>query len=225
MGIRSGTPFRADLADHGLNCGGLKPSLLSGMLNTGIIKLLSGLVVALVLFSPSGSARGGEDGVDKIPTRYGMAVVLGDTFDPDENINFVQLAGFVMWDYDKVWRHWAPEALRFKLEGTAGLTTSPKTRGMVSVGMMAPYYLDFLSSQRFNPYIEGGLGVIYTDFHVEGQGSRFNFYPQAGIGAEIQVDSGPPFFGAVRISHISNAGLHDDNRGMNSVILMIGRFF
>jgi len=203
----------------------LVAGLVVGMLNIGIRKLLPGLVVVLVLFNPSRSARSGDDEVDKIPTRYGMAAVLGDTFDPDDNINFVQIAGFVMWDYDKVWRHWAPEALRFKVECTAGLTTSPKTRGMVSVGMMAPYYLEFISSQRWNPYIEGGLGVIYTDFQVDGQGSRFNFYPQIGIGTEFKVDSGPPFFGAVRISHISNAGLHDDNRGMNSVILMLGRFF
>ena len=195
------------------------------MLNTWIIKLLSGLVVALILFGPSRSAHSGDDEVDKIPTRYGMAVVLGDTFDPDENINFIQLAGFVMWDYDKVWRHWAPEALRFKVECTAGLTTSPKTRGMVSVGMMALYYLEFISSPRWNPYIEGGIGVIYTDFQVDGQGSRFNFNPQIGIGTEVQLDSSPPFFGAVRLSHISNAGLHDDNRGVNSVVIMIGRFF
>jgi lipid A 3-O-deacylase len=195
------------------------------MHNTVLIKLLSSLTLLLVLLGPSrfACAAGGE--VDKIPTRYGMAAVLGDTFDPDEGIYFVQLAGFGMWDYDKVWHHWAPEALRWKLEVTAGLTTAPRTRAMVSVGMMAPYYLDFISSQHFNPYIEGGIGVIYTDFHVEGQGSRFNFYPQAGIGTEIQVGSGPPIFGAVRISHISNAGLYDDNRGMNSVILMIGRFF
>ena len=195
------------------------------MQNIVIIKLLASLALLPVLLGPARFACAGDDNVDKIPTRYGMAAVLGDTFDPDEGIYFVQLSGFVMWDYDKVWHHWAPEALRFKVEGTAGLTISPQTRGMVSVGMMAPYYLDFISSQRWDPYIEGGIGVIYTDFHVEGQGSRFNFYPQAGIGTEIQVDSGPPFFGAVRISHISNAGLHDDNRGMNSVILMIGRFF
>ena len=194
------------------------------MLKTGRCKLLSSLVL-LVLLSTSRPAMGDDAKMDNIPTRYGMAAVLGDTFDPDENIYFVQLSGFIMWDYVKVWHHWSPEALRSKAEVTAGLRTSPRTRGMVSVGMMALYYLDFISSQRFNPYIEGGIGVIYTDFHVEGQGSRFNFYPQAGIGAEIQVDSGPPFFGAVRISHISNAGLHDDNRGMNSVILMIGRFF
>ena len=53
------------------------------MLNTGLIKLLSALVVLMVLFSPSRSARGGDDEVDKIPTRYGMAaagaieVILG----------------------------------------------------------------------------------------------------------------------------------------------------
>ena len=195
------------------------------MQNTVIIKLLYSLALLLVLLGPTQFACAGDDEVDKIPTRYGMAAVLGDTFDPDEGIYFVQLAGFVMWDYDKVWHHWAPEALRFKVEGTAGLTTSPRTRGMISVGMMAPYYLNFISSRRLNPYIEGGIGVIYTDFHVEGQGSRFNFYPQAGIGTEFKVNSGPPFFGAVRISHISNAGLNDDNRGMNSMILMIGRFF
>ena len=195
------------------------------MLNTGIKKLFPIIVVLLILSGLARPARGGDDGADEIPTRCGMAAVFGDTFDPDEGIYFVQLAGFIMWDYDKVWHHWAPEALRWKVEVTAGLTTAPRTRAMISVGMMAPYYLDFISSHRLNPYIEGGIGVIYTDFHVEGQGSRFNFYPQAGIGTEIQVGSGPPFFGAVRISHVSNAGLHDDNRGMNSVILMVGRFF
>jgi len=194
------------------------------MLNIRKIKLLSGLVVLLVLFSPSRSARGGDDEVDKIPTRYGMAAVLGYTFDPDD-MNFVQLSGFVMWDYDKVWRHWAPDPLRFKVEGTAGLTTSPKTRGMVSVGMMALYYLEFISSPRLNPYIEGGIGVIYTDFQVDGQGSRFNFNSPIGIGTEFKVNSGPPYFGAVRLSHTSNAGLHEDNRGVNSVVIMIGRFF
>ena len=162
---------------------------------------------------------------DEIPTRYGVAGIFGKTFDPVGDIYYLQLAGLVMWDYDRVWRHWAPEALRFKVEGTAGLTTSPKTRGMVSVGMLAVYYLDFISRHRWSPYVEGGIGVTYTDFQVDGQGSRFNFNPQIGIGSEIQLGSGLPFFGAVRLSHISNAGLHDDNRGVNSVVIMIGRFF
>ena len=162
---------------------------------------------------------------DEIPTRYGMAGVFGKTFDPVSDMNYLQLAGFVMWDYDRVWRHWAPELLRFKVEGSVGSTISPDRRAIVSIGMLAVYYLDFISTPRLRPYSEGGIGVVYTDFQVKGQGSRFNFNPQIGIGTEFSADSGPPYFGAVRLSHISNAGLHEDNRGVNSVIFLIGRFF
>jgi hypothetical protein len=91
--------------------------------------------------------------------------------------------------------------------------------------MLALYYLDFISTPQLRPYSEGGIGVVYTDFQVKGQGSRFNFNPQIGIGMEFKADSGPPYFGAVRLSHISNAGLHEDNRGVNSVIFLVGRFF
>ena len=162
---------------------------------------------------------------DEIPTRYGLAGILGKTFDPVGDINYLQMAGFVMWDYDRVWRHWAPDPLRFKVEGTAGLTTSPKNRAIVSIGMMALYYLEFLSSPVLIPYVEGGIGVTYTDFQVEDQGLRFNFNSQIGIGTEFYVGSGEPFFSALRLSHLSNGGLHKDNRGVNSFILMIGRFF
>jgi hypothetical protein len=96
---------------------------------------------------------------------------------------------------------------------------------MVSVGMMALYYLEFLSSQRMNPYVEGGIGVIYTDFQVEGQGLRFNFNPQIGIGTEFQFNSGAPFFSAIRLMHMSNAGLDSENRGLNSIVCIFGRFF
>jgi lipid A 3-O-deacylase len=195
------------------------------MLNSIFLKLHLCLIIVAVFLGIALTAQSEDNHDSDIPTRYGLAAVLGKTFDPINDIYFTQISGFIMWDYDKVWRHWAPDPLRFKVEGTAGLTVSPKTRAMVSVGMMALYYLEFISSDRLEPYLEGGIGVVYTDFQVEGQGSRFNFNPQIGIGTEFEGDSGPPFFGAVRLSHISNAGLHDDNRGVNSVILMIGRFF
>jgi len=195
------------------------------MLHFQLFKSFACLIVLLIPFGNASFALSADDMKEEVPTRYGLAAVLGNTFDPDDDINFVQLSGFVMWDYDKVWRHWAPEPLRFKVEGTTGITTSPKTRGMVSVGMMALYYLEFISSHELNPYIEGGIGVIYTDFQVDGQGSRFNFNSQIGIGTEFKVNSGAPFFSAIRLSHISNAGQHSDNRGINSVVVMIGRFF
>lgn len=195
------------------------------MLNSMLLKLPLWLIIVLVFLGNTGSALSEDNNESDIPTRYGLAAVLGKTFDPVNDIYFTQLSGFIMWDYDKIWHHWAPEPLRFKVEGTAGLTVSPKTRAMASVGMMALYYLEFISSDRLVPYLEGGIGVVYTDFQVEGQGSRFNFNPQIGIGVEFERDSGPPVFGAVRLSHISNAGLDHDNRGVNSVVLMIGRYF
>jgi lipid A 3-O-deacylase len=195
------------------------------MLKSMLLKLPLWLIIVLVFLGNTGSALSEDNNESDIPTRYGLAAVLGKTFDPVNDIYFTQLSGFIMWDYDKIWHHWAPEPLRFKVEGTAGLTVSPKTRAMASVGMMALYYLEFISSDRLVPYLEGGIGVVYTDFQVEGQGSRLNFNPQIGIGVEFERDSGPPVFGAVRLSHISNAGLADENRGVNSVILMIGRYF
>jgi lipid A 3-O-deacylase len=195
------------------------------MLNSRFLNLPLGLIIVLVFLCSANTALSEDTDGSNIPTRYGLAAVFGKTFDPVDNIYFTQLSGFIMWDYDKVWHHWAPDPLRFKVEGTAGLTVSPNIRAMVSVGMMALYYLEFIASDRLVPYLEGGIGAVYTDFQVEGQGSRFNFNPQIGIGMEFKVDSGKPFFTALRLSHISNAGLQDENRGVNSAVWMLGRFF
>jgi hypothetical protein len=194
------------------------------LIPSNLFKLVPGIVVFIILSGGSRISLAEEASTDQIPTRYGLAGVLGKTFDPVTDIYFVQLSGFIMWDYDRVWHHWAPDPLRFKVEGNAGATTSPETRAMISIGMMALYYLDFFGP-RVRPYLEGGIGVMYTDFQVEGQGSRFNFNPQIGIGTEFKLDSGAPFFATIRLSHISNAGLHSENRGVNFVVLMIGRFF
>jgi lipid A 3-O-deacylase len=195
------------------------------MLNSLFLRSRLCLMMVLVILGHANTTLSEDNRKSDIPTRYGLATVLGKTFDPVNNIYFAQLSGFIMWDYDKIWHHWAPDPLRFKVEGTAGLTVSPNIRAMASIGMMALYYLEFIASDRLMPYLEGGIGVVYTDYQVEGQGSRFNFNPQIGIGMEFKVNSGKPFFTALRLSHISNAGLQDENRGVNSVVWMLGRFF
>lgn len=91
--------------------------------------------------------------------------------------------------------------------------------------MFALYYLEGFSYKSFRPYIEGGIGVIYTDFKVDGQGLRFNFNPQMGIGTEFKVGSDTTFFTALRLHHISNGGLNHENTGISSVTVSLGRFF
>ena len=189
-------------------------------------KLLLSIIISLVFVCGYPKIVSSESHpTDDIPTRYGLASVVGNSFDPVTDIFFVQISGFIMWDYEDFWHHWAPEPLRFKIEGNIGATTSPQIRGMVSIEMVALYYLDFISKPWLKPFVELGIGLAYTDFQVEGQGSRFNFNPQIGIGTEFKHDSGVVFFATMRLSHISNAGFNSENRGVNFVILKIGRFF
>jgi len=181
--------------------------------------------VALLLLLPYKPGLAEDSGLQPQPTRYGMAVTGGNTYDPENDMTFVLLSGFVLFDYETVWHHKAPDPLRFKVEFNAGLTTRPDARAIVSSGIFALYYLKGISSDALKPYIEGGIGAIYTDFQVKGQGLRFNFNPQMGIGAEFKTSPDVTLFSALRLHHISNGGLHHDNRGINSVVLVLGRFF
>ena len=166
-----------------------------------------------------------EDNADQVHDRYGLATVVGYNYDPSENIVFGLISGFALYDYDKIWPHAAPEALRFKVEVSAGATLKNEKGAIVSAGFLALYYLDTLTGQDFRPYIEGGIGGIFTQWRVDGQGSKFNFNPQIGLGTEFSIGSGPPFLAALRLHHGSNAGRDEDNRGVNSVVFVIGRFF
>jgi len=73
--------------------------------------------------------------------------------------------------------------------------------------------------------VEAGVGIIYTDYQVDGQEYRFNFNPQAGIGMEIKQKNAATWFLGVRFHHISNGGLGSSNRGQNSVVFLAGQYF
>ncbi len=167
-----------------------------------------------------------DDSGKYISTMYGIAGVCGYTYDPGDNIYFSQISLYALYDYDKVWPHRAPEPLRFKVEGNlgvAGFDDEPKL--LLNIGMLALYYLDHFATDKIRPYVEAGIGLIYTDYRVDNQAFRFNFNPQAGIGFEYNKKRGDLFFVSLRLHHLSNGGLNNDNRGQNSVMLMIGQNF
>ncbi len=161
----------------------------------------------------------------EIPDRYGLSANIGNTYDPSAKTGFVMLSGFALYDYDKIWPHAAPEALRFKVEVSAGSTWTKDKDFMASASIFALYYLDRFAYKSFRPYAEGGIGGIYTQWKVDGQGSHLNFNPQVGIGTEFSTGYGGTYLAAVRLHHFSNAGLKEDNRGVNSIVFVIGRFF
>lgn len=160
-----------------------------------------------------------------LPDQYGMSLEYGYTYDPREDLSFLMARVFAIFDYGKVWHQERPAALRFKVEAAAGSTLTPTSDLMVSVNMLALYYPGKLSGATLRPYVEGGIGGIYTQFRVKGQGLRYNFNPLLGVGCEVPQADGKNPFAAIRLHHISNANLNHNNRGVNSVELQVGRFF
>lgn len=192
-----------------------KPGLRPGMLCPFLL---------ILLLLPTHPARAGIAELAH-PERLGLGLTWGHSYDPDPTFGFAQLTGVAQYDYDRVWPHPAPAPLFFKLEGSLGLASRQgEERLLTSLNMLAQYYLA-PTPARFRPYLEAGIGLNYSDFRVEGQGLRFNFNPQAGVGCDHRTQAGTIFFGNLRLHHLSNGGLDHDNRGVNSVLLQLGRYF
>jgi lipid A 3-O-deacylase len=164
-------------------------------------------------------------GEGREPDRYGMTFGFGSSQDPVRDIRFLLISAFGLFDYGKFWGRDRPRELCFKIEGAAGGTVEPDRRGIVSLGAAVLYYLPPFAGPQLRPYVEAGIGVIYTDFQVEEQGLRINFNPQLGLGTEVVTENSGNFLVALRMHHLSNGGLHHDNRGVNSLILQVGRYF
>ena len=195
-------------------CVSRSESRVAGLLNT--------ICLCCVLLATP--AHGQEEAGRYHATRYGAALLAGQAYDP-RSIGLLLVQGQMLLDYGRVFRHHAPESLWLKLEANAGLTTDGRQRALISLNMLALYYLPRYASGRWTPYVEAGIGLIYTDFRVAGQGLNVNFNPQAGVGVEYALSSGSALTTALRLHHVSNGNTYRANRGINSALLMIGYLF
>jgi lipid A 3-O-deacylase len=191
-----------------------------------IKRSISGLLTPLFLlvFLCPVISLGEESEKTTNDNRYGLGLAFGNSYDPTGDIDFYMLSGSVLYDYEKIWHHSAPEALRFKVEYNIGAARENEMRFMTSLNIFALYYFDALGDD-IKPYIEGGIGIIYTDFRVKGQGLKINFNPQMGAGVEFNTKSREAYFLSLRLHHISNGGLNHENRGINSAFIIFGRYF
>ncbi len=188
------------------------------------IGLFLALGVLLVFWADPGFA---QEKTAPIPPMTGLSLNLGYTYDPCVNIWFSQATFIKLYDYDQIWPHKAPAALRFKMEGSLGASRLDNSDIRLNTGaaVLALYYLSRFETGSIKPYVEAGVGLIYTDYRVSGQEYRFNFNPQAGLGMEIKRKNAAPWFFGVRFHHISNGGLGSSNRGQNSVVFLAGQYF
>ncbi len=163
----------------------------------------------------------------QVPHETAFGLYTGKSYDWASMYFF--LASFqALFDYEALWPHPAPEGLKIRFEGNLGTAVGTEFSGarLVTSGNFLAVY-EFGpgpkgrcaagQTARFVPYVEAGVGLIYTDFQREGQAYRVNFNPVAGIGIRNRDT-----FLTLRLHHLSNGGLNDDNRGINSIVLGFG---
>ena len=93
----------------------------------------------------------------------------------------------------------------------------------IEAGLMLPvltYHFDL--GYRLSPYIEGGLGILYHDFHGYKLGGGFNFTEMAGAGLSYFLEDNLSVNVGYRFRHSSNASLYNDNKGLNSHSFLAG---
>lgn len=116
-------------------------------------------------------------------------------------------------------------ALEVSTEPFASVITSirPRNSGSLELGLGLPvftYYFDL--GNHVYPYIEGGLGVLYTDLRGYSLGGHFSFLETAGVGVTYFLNNNLALNAGWRYRHISNANLYDDNAGLDSGIFLAG---
>lgn len=209
--------------------------ILKSLLNilTTLLKSIFVLTIAAVCCASVASAQEKDffsactEDADNIfsHARMGVSFMYAVAYDPAGARNFVLINGFLLFDYQRIWKHAASDNLKFKVDFSFGTATEESRDIMLSSGFEALLYLDKLKTKGFKTYVEAGIGIVYTDYKVRGQGLHLNFNPRAGLGIEFKQPHGQSFFVGLRCWHLSNANLHSDNRGSNAVLFIIGKYF
>ncbi len=83
----------------------------------------------------------------------------------------------------------------------------------------------FVRQQNWSLYIDGGAGILGTTNDVPTDAASFNFTPQVGGGATIELKDQKRFMLGLRWHHISHADLFENNPGRDSILGYVGLNF
>ncbi|MCZ6551550.1 MAG: acyloxyacyl hydrolase [candidate division NC10 bacterium] len=115
---------------------------------------------------------------------------------------------------------WYRGNLELLAEGTFIVNFEPK--GGFGAGLTALFRYNFLPEGKFIPFVEAGGGILFLDMDFMNRSDDLNFNPQAGLGFHYFISERTAFTGEWRWQHISNGGIKEPNRGINSSLFTIG---
>jgi lipid A 3-O-deacylase len=116
--------------------------------------------------------------------------------------------------------HWYRGNPEFRLELFTGAQFSPSSEWLV--GLTPHLRYDFATGTRWIPFIDGGAGVTATGIGPPDLSGTFEFNLQAGTGVQWFLKDNVALSLEACYLHMSCAGLHRPNLGLNGVTGMIG---
>ena len=93
------------------------------------------------------------------------------------------------------------------------------------VGVTPLLMLNFKSLKKWTPYVDIGLGIVATNLDPQGFGGDWGFTPQLGFGFRYALSDSQFLKFFYRYHHISNAGLQESNKSIDSNMIFIGYSF
>jgi hypothetical protein len=87
-----------------------------------------------------------------------------------------------------------------------------------------PLLLDYRydTGSRFVPFFDGGEGIVLTTLDALRLGGPFEFSSQVGGGLHYFYAAQDAITIAARYRHISNAGIKEENSGLNTLFITVG---
>lgn len=108
-----------------------------------------------------------------------------------------------------------PSLIQFCLEPFVFGVSSPDSNAEVGNNFVFKFGI-LPETWKIQPYVKGGIGLLYMSQHTRAQGTQFNFNEFGGVGAHYFFTKNMAFTVEYRYRHISNAGIRDPNHGINT---------
>jgi len=84
------------------------------------------------------------------------------------------------------------------------------------------FKLDYDRGQTVVPFVAGGEGAMYTSLQGLHLGGPFEFSSAIGAGLHVFLTKQVALSLSYRLRHISNAGLRNENSGLNTDFFLVG---
>ncbi|MBI3317561.1 MAG: acyloxyacyl hydrolase [Candidatus Omnitrophica bacterium] len=182
------------------------------------------IILGFLFLTESAAFAGGLDWLrhpDRCEVRAGYGWQYTNNSRPN-NFQIISLLPSVAYPLtDDIGPAWIRGRFEWNPELNLALFTHPYVRPLFGATLLQFHY-GLEPKGRWSPYLLAGAGVLRADINRRETRSRVNFNLQAGIGVGYAISERTSLLFEYRHTHISNAGLDEDNSGLNTHTFLAG---